>query len=91
MSDHDDAARDVSRRAVMMTLALGLVAPATAALTVSAQAQAKRSKRDVMYQSQPNNNAACAGCQYFRRPNQCRLVEGNISPNGWCNLFAPSG
>jgi len=30
----------------------------------------------------------CDGCVNFQPPNACKFVEGNISPSGWCQLFA---
>jgi hypothetical protein len=30
-----------------------------------------------------------SGCYNFQAPAACRFVQGDISPNGWCQLFAP--
>jgi hypothetical protein len=29
----------------------------------------------------------CDGCVNFQAPNACKFVQGDISPNGWCQLF----
>jgi hypothetical protein len=29
----------------------------------------------------------CAQCLYFIDPNDCVIVEGPISPLGWCNYY----
>lgn len=29
----------------------------------------------------------CAGCLYFAVPNTCMIVEGKISPFGWCMYY----
>jgi hypothetical protein len=50
-------------------------------------AQAKTDKKTAKYQDHPNNGQSCAKCKYFRPPQSCQLVEGNISPGGWCSLF----
>lgn len=31
----------------------------------------------------------CENCHYFSKPNKCELVEGNIDPEGCCNLYTP--
>ena len=30
----------------------------------------------------------CEACFNFQAPNGCKFVEGEISPRGWCKLFA---
>ena len=60
----------------------------------AAQAAPKVPQKDAQYQPTPKNGQKCDMCQYFIagvRPNAagtCRLVDGSISPNGWCALFA---
>jgi hypothetical protein len=29
----------------------------------------------------------CDGCMLFEPPNACKVVEGEISPSAWCQLF----
>jgi hypothetical protein len=29
----------------------------------------------------------CQECRWFRMPSSCELVEGSISPTGWCRFF----
>ena len=72
----------VSRRTVLYAAAavlpgLGLTSPAEAKL---AQAAAK-------YQGEPKDGKQCDGCNFFVAPNACKLVDGDISPNGWCSLW----
>jgi hypothetical protein len=43
----------------------------------------------VQYQDQPKNGQVCATCTHFVAPSGCVLVEGTISPGGWCSLYAP--
>jgi hypothetical protein len=43
------------------------------------------------YQDRPNRGRACGGCRYFRPPHFCRVVEGMISPQGWCMYHDPRG
>jgi hypothetical protein len=35
----------------------------------------------------PKNGKDCKGCKFFEAPSDCKLVEGSISPNGWCILW----
>jgi hypothetical protein len=54
---------------------------------VWAQASVKVSRAEVRYQDTPRGGLSCVGCTFFRRPRSCQVVEGDISPNGWCRLF----
>lgn len=31
----------------------------------------------------------CENCHYFNKGGKCELVEGNIDPEGCCNLYTP--
>ena len=49
---------------------------------------AKVSQASVQYQSQPKGEQKCDGCLHYNaESNTCKLVEGQISPNGWCILW----
>ena len=54
----------------------------------SAAAQQKVSQADAKYQDQPKGQQRCEICLQFQPPNACRIVEGPISPKGWCQYFA---
>ena len=65
-------------------------APSSPAPTESAApaAPAKVSQASVQYQTQPKDGKKCADCMHFiAESNTCKLVEGNISPTGWCTLW----
>ena len=51
------------------------------------QAQKKLTQAAARYQDQPKGNESCATCPYFIIPNSCVLVEGEISPGGWCPIY----
>jgi hypothetical protein len=53
-----------------------------------ANAQTNASKESMKYQDHPNNGAQCDACRYFVAPNSCGIVDGDISPKGWCVAFA---
>jgi hypothetical protein len=52
-----------------------------------AEAPSKTSQAAAQYQDHPRGGLSCIGCTFFRRPRSCQVVEGEISPNGWCRLF----
>lgn len=53
-------------------------------------AQAKISQAAVAYQAQPNGDKRCENCAQFLPPNACKIIEGTISPQGWCRVFVPA-
>jgi hypothetical protein len=68
-----------------------MATPATPAPMESAApaAPAKVSQASVQYQTQPKDGKKCVDCMHFiAESNTCKLVEGNISPDGWCVLWA---
>lgn len=48
---------------------------------------AKMPKETAQYQDSPKNGEKCADCVHFVEGDECKLVEGEISPEGWCTLF----
>ena len=79
--------RRMSRRAVLRSAALSLGA-ATMVVSQTA-AQQKISQADAKYQTTPKGDQHCDGCVNFQPPNGCKFVQGEISSNGWCQLFVP--
>jgi len=52
-------------------------------------APTKASQASVQYQAQPKDGKKCVDCMHFiAESNTCKLVEGDISPSGWCVLWA---
>jgi hypothetical protein len=49
--------------------------------------QFKLTQAAARYQDKPNGNEVCAGCPYFISPYACGVVEGKISPGGWCPIW----
>jgi hypothetical protein len=50
----------------------------------------KISQRAVAYQDHPEGDKRCDKCIQFQPPDGCKMVDGSISPNGYCRLFALS-
>jgi hypothetical protein len=81
-----------SRRSFIKTMcgiatAIGVPGAAAIAQEYTPQEQKKLSQAAAKYQDRPNGNDACGACPYFQFPKGCVLVEGEISPMGWCRMF----
>jgi hypothetical protein len=53
-----------------------------------AKASDKMTRRQAEYQDTPSGLYSCGMCSLFERPNACKVVEGEISKDGWCKAFA---
>jgi hypothetical protein len=51
------------------------------------RAQQKVSKELAQYQDSPKDGHKCAECSFFEPPKACKAVDGDISPEGWCQLW----
>jgi hypothetical protein len=80
----------ITRRTVLKSAALVFVG---SALAGRASAQAKASKQAMQYQGQPKNGQQCSTCMQFvpgAKPDAdgtCKVVDGPISPKGWCVAY----
>lgn len=54
----------------------------------SSRASEKMTKTQAEYRDTPNGIYSCATCTLFEKPNTCKVVEGEVSPDGWCRAFA---
>jgi hypothetical protein len=90
MEDNSKKANGSSRREVLTlgAYALGALGVMGAAQRANAQVATKAKQKAVMYQQTPKDGKQCSGCQHFQPPSSCRIVEGEINPNGYCILFA---
>lgn len=86
MNDHQTS--NTSRRRVLQG---GLTLLAAGAAVRTAAAQEKLAPDIVQYQKTPKDGAKCSACVNFVAPNACKIVDGTISPEGWCVAFAPKG
>ncbi|MFY9885363.1 MAG: high-potential iron-sulfur protein [Candidatus Cybelea sp.] len=77
-------------------VANAVVLPALAGLLLAetTTAEAKGSKTQFKYQSTPNNGKKCSQCTFYipgsspKANGTCKIVDGSISPNGWCSAFS---
>jgi hypothetical protein len=79
-----------SRREILKLGAYGLGAASVIGLAGGANAQVakKASQASVKYQGSPKDGKSCSTCQHFQAPSSCRIVDGTISANGHCIMFA---
>lgn len=83
MSTYSPTRRNVLRGLV----AAGCVLCLHRGITAEAEA-GKMEKSQAKYQGQPNGEQRCSGCMHFiPDSNTCKLVSGDISPDGWCMLW----
>lgn len=81
-----------SRRAIVLR-GLACVAGSVALAVPVREAYAAKfpqSSPAVAYQNSPNTKDShqCDGCSLFQAPSSCQVVEGTVSPTGWCKLWA---
>lgn len=83
-----------SRREVIKLTALATTAPFLGLALGEAQA-AKASKKVMQYQDKPKGKQDCSNCLQFipgktaKANGTCKVVEGSISPHGWCLAYSP--
>ena len=75
-----------SRRIILFHSA-GCAAGAAALILPLKQAAAKMGQPSVAYQDSPKGDQECSNCSLFQEPNACTLVDGEISPKGWCKFW----
>jgi secreted PhoX family phosphatase len=84
---------DLSRRGFLRGAAVaasGGVVLAATAMAMPAQAEPhKVAQQNVNYQPTPKGKARCDGCAKWQAPKSCQVVAGDISPAGWCTVYAP--
>jgi hypothetical protein len=59
-----------------------------AAVSRLAGRRIRKTRQQAEYQDTPNGICACGLCTLFERPNACKVVEGEVSKDGWCKAFA---
>ena len=82
-----------SRREALRASARWLLVPTLGTLAIVAEpVAAKVSKADVFYRDAPEEGKSYAACRLFTPGESgtgtCAVVEGSVSPNGWCTAFS---
>jgi len=84
----------LSRRGALRqcTRWLTLAAAAGIAQAPGPARAAKLPKEDIFYQDKPKDGKRCASCKLFQPAGtgkgNCAVVEGDVSPDGWCAAFS---
>ena len=73
----------------LLLIAAAAVGAATAGSIGSSEAALKVSASVAGYQDNPNGDKQCSKCVHFLPPSSCKMVDGTISPQGYCRLFSP--
>jgi hypothetical protein len=82
----------ISRRTLLKGAAVVTGIALVSAFTGKALA-AKSTKAAMKYQDKPKGNQKCSNCQLFipgktpKAKGTCQVVEGSISPQGWCTAY----
>ena len=75
----------VDRRKILISL-IGS-APLAALSVAGARDSTKVSQSAAHFQPTPKDGQSCAQCYSFVAPRMCKLVDGEVSPNGRCGLW----
>jgi hypothetical protein len=77
---------DKSRRDLIRTVVEG--ASAGLLLWIApAEAAEKMTQAAAEYRDAPNGIYSCGTCSMFEPPKSCKVVDGEISKDGWCKAF----
>ena len=85
----DTSPPGLTRRGLLLTAVAGGGVLLATALVAPTEASAKVAQRSVAYRGAPNGTARCSNCALWQPPAACKVVNGVISPNGWCSIYAP--
>ena len=72
-----------SRRATLQGAIAAFLMPIAPASAVD-----KMTRAQAEYQDTPNGIYSCGLCSLFETPAGCKVVEGEVSKDGWCKAFA---
>ncbi len=71
-------------------LRMGVMIVAGVAVASGARAEDEKIAQElVQYQNMPKDGQKCNMCAQWVEPNACKIVAGNINPNGYCVAYAP--
>ncbi len=79
----------IHRRRFLGRGLIGAVTAAVAMLVGPARAEwRKMTKKEAGYIAREKSaSQMCAQCLYFIDPNDCVIVQGPVSPRGWCTYY----
>jgi hypothetical protein len=77
----------LSRRCLLGNAAFAAGGIAVFSTVISRPAEAKAAQKLVGYQDTPHGAQQCDNCSQFDPPSSCKVVDGTISPTGWCKVY----
>jgi len=83
----DDKMKMTRRRFFRSAATIAGAAAAASVIPIRVAHAQKVDKASMKYQDTPKDGQHCDQCVYFQPPEACGLVEGTISPNGWCVAY----
>ena len=90
LDERNNSRRSVSRRDFLNIAAVGGGALMAGALSASGSAAPKKfSQQQAHYQPVPKSGQRCQNCALWQSPTSCQVVDGQVSPAGWCILYQP--
>jgi hypothetical protein len=76
-----------SRRTLIRAVVKGVTAGLLLRISQT-EASEKMTRQQAEYQDTPNGLYSCGMCTLFERPKSCKVVDGEVSKDGWCKAFA---
>ncbi|HZR04048.1 MAG TPA: high-potential iron-sulfur protein [Burkholderiales bacterium] len=70
--------------------AVACAAPIVSLSAAEAAGRKKYAKERVGYRDEPYQGRTCATCVLYVGHGECAIVEGAISPQGWCTQWTPA-
>ena len=77
----------LSRRNLLWKIARVVGGVAILSSSMIRAALAKATQKVAGYQDAPKGDLRCDNCSQFEPPSSCKVVEGNVSPAGWCKVY----
>ncbi len=85
----NEALLPLSRRALLLGTAGAASTTAFLSMSSKTASAQKLSQRVVAYQDHPDGDKRCDRCARFQPPAACSIVDGTVSPDGYCTFFIP--
>jgi hypothetical protein len=79
----------LSRRALLLGTAGAASTTALLGIPSNTASAQKLSQRVVAYQDHPEGDKRCDRCAQFQPPTACKIVDGTVSPGGYCKFYTP--
>jgi hypothetical protein len=89
MTNHPQKQSASPNRRTIILRGIACVAAGGALIGAAGSANAGKMIQSVAsYQTSPKGDQKCDNCLLFQAPAACQVVDGTISPAGWCKFWA---